>query len=290
MSANEQLPLKIDVDSFLSTIESAFDFLGKKYKFEVSVSIDSLKRLHSLPNESVYRNMEQRRAFVNPKNQDIILHKITYTNKENKRIIEIVTSRTVYNNISFFTFCDVLGIYIKRIQETGETPSYTDYSDSFDLKVLVEDFNTESISKDYEEGSIKELCNMLMSIEPVINGSSWPVLQDLKDIQLKKRGYSSIGQHGISFIDGIKEALESLLKDGYKIEYDETQLPPYEDNRLTPGIAYYNEQKNEIIYISFDFKGQEFIARINGQKLYSGLATKENYLTLKNKILNTASN
>lgn len=280
---NEELPHIIDLQTFLLTIESAFNFLCTKFAFELNITKEFLKADCTFKEIlNTYPDLQKAFAFATSANEVESIHKFKYINKKRKRIIEIVISSTVCNET--YTDCDIEAIYLKRLNENNVEPEYDDYANYFDLHTLAELLYNTPYNL-HLGNSIKYRCDTLLLTKKIINGGYWPILEELKDIELNKRGFTSLGKHPAEN-QKIKEEFSILLDHGYEIIDDELTLPPYEIGGYRSSIRYFNKNKKEIIFIVEDYREQEIYATVNAKLIYKGLPTKKDYLALKHKILN----
>ncbi|MCA6442166.1 MAG: hypothetical protein IM600_01940 [Bacteroidetes bacterium] len=255
---------KIDIKDFSRKFIDAFDFLTKKYNFKIS--------------EHKENSLKSDNSFI---------HKIIYTNSETKRIIEFVFIAEDYKT---HMFCRIADTYVKRINEHDEIPTYTDFANCLkidDLNDLIEVKYNYLETQEYPINYIDRVQFILYHLENIFTKNYWPTIAEIEDIQQKNKGFVSVGKQNVPYISLIKNELKELVNAGYEIVFDETQIPPYEQSFMGPSIKYYNHTRKLQIDITFQTRDQEFYVSTNRSKNYFyGIATKDDYLKLKNKILN----
>ena len=254
---------KIDIKDFSKKFIDGFGFLSKKYNFGISEVRESSSKKHNS-----------------------IIHKIIYTNADTKRIIEFVLIAEDYKTHMFSRIGDT---YVKRITENVAIPTYTDFANCFkidDLSELIEEKYKYSETQKYPENYIERTKYIIHHLEKIFTLNYWPSINEIGDIQQKRKGFVSVGKQNIPYIDIIKDELIELINFGYEIVFDETQIPPYEQDFMGPSIKYYNRERKLTIDITFQTRDQEFYVASNKNKNYFyGRATKDEYVKLKNMIL-----
>jgi hypothetical protein len=142
-------------------------------------------------------------------------------------------------------------------------------------------------TQEYPINYIDRVQFILYHLENIFTKNYWPTIAEIEDIQQKNKGFVSVGKQNVPYISLIKNELKELVNAGYEIVFDETQIPPYEQSFMGPSIKYYNHTRKLQIDITFQTRDQEFYVSTNRSKNYFyGIATKDEYLKLKNKILN----
>jgi hypothetical protein len=255
---------KIDIRDFSKKFINGFNFLIKKYNFKISELREN-----------------------SGKSDNSIIHKIIYTNTEAKRIIEFVLIAEDYKTHMFSRIGDT---YVKRIAENVEIPTYTDFANCFkidDLNELIEEKYNYPETQKYPENYIDRTQFIIYHLEKIFTQNYWPTITEIGDKQQKRMGFISVGKQNVPYINIIKDELMELVNFGYKIVFDETQIPPYEQSFMGPSIRYYNQERKLNLDITFQTRDQEFYVSTNKNKNYFyGRATKEEYMKLKDKILN----
>jgi hypothetical protein len=255
---------KIDIKDFTKKFVDGFDFLITKYNFRISEFRESPA-----------------------KKENSIIHKLIYTNTDTKRIIEFVSIADDYKTHMFSRIAET---YVKKILDNNSVPIYNDFENCYkisDLNELVIDkFKYPEIYKD-PETYIENVKHIFNHLEKIINSNYWPSINEIGEIQQKRIGFISIAKSIVPYINEIKAELTELTKNGFKIKFDETKIPPYEQSFMEPSICYINEEKKVTIDITFQTRDQEFYVSSNKNKNYFyGRTSKDDYIKLKNKILN----
>jgi hypothetical protein len=255
---------KINIKDFSKKFLEGFDFLTKKYDFRISEVRES-----------------------SAKKDNTIIYKLIYTNIDTKRIIEFVLIAEDYKTHMFSRIGET---YVKRISETNSVPAYTDFENCYKinhLEVLIADkYKYPEIQKE-PDTYIERAQHIFNQLEKIINSNYWPSMDEIGDIQQSRSAFISVGKSIVPYIDEIKASLTELTNNGYKIVFDETQIPPYEQSFMEPSISYYNSERRISIDITFQTRDQEFYVSSNKNKNYFyGRTIKDEYIKLKNKILN----
>ena len=221
------------------------------------------------------------------KKDNSIIHKLIFKNNDTNRIIEFVFIAEDYNTHMFSRIGET---YVKRILENGSEPSYIDFENCFkidELDELVFEKYKFPENPNYPVNYIERVKHIIRSLEKIFTTNYWPSINEIGEMQQSRLGFISVGKRAVPYIYEIKSELIELTNNGYKILFDETEIPPYEQSFMGPSISYLNSEKNISIDITFQTRDQEFYVSSNKNKNYFyGRATKDEYNKLKNKVLN----
>jgi hypothetical protein len=180
--------------------------------------------------------------------------------------------------------------YLKRIDENNTVPSYTDSTNCFtirDIEWIIDEKYKYSDNLDNTGNYIKRVTTIINQLDNLFIGNYWPKTSEIVSNQQEQNASVSIENITVPYINQLKKELNEIEKYGFKISFDETQIPPYEQSFTSPSIKYFNKEKKVTFTISFETRDQEFYVAKSKNKIYFyGKATTEEFVKLKNKIFN----
>ncbi len=237
---------KIDINTFKENILSKFDFLIEDYAYVLT---------------------ESRSNGI--KHLTDIVCKLDYFNKNIERNIQIVLIGEDYKT---HMFSYVGGMYIMRTSN-GKLPDYKSKEDCYTL------YNIEEIVQTDSQILKKKLLKDNI-FDAIIRGKHFPIFNDESTYGILKPLIQPFG------IYSIKEKLKDVLNYGYIIDFDESELPPYEQFFMGAGISYKNKSTGIWVSITFQARDQEFSVSSNSNKISPyGRTCNADYEKLKNEMI-----
>jgi hypothetical protein len=202
-----------------------------------------------------------------------VIYKLSYLNNKIERNIEIVLIGTDYTT---HMFSCLGGIYIMRTTNS-KIPDYKSKDNCYCL------YNLEDIlPKDcwfFKRYRLKDDI-----LESVITGKYWPEFHNDKTYGLLRRIIQPLD------ISSIKERLNEVLNYGYIIEFDESDLPPYEQSIMGARIAYKNMITGTRVDITFQSRDQEFYISSSSNRISRyGRTGDSDYEKLKQEMINVVN-
>jgi len=200
-----------------------------------------------------------------------IIHKLSYKNRSTKRLLEIVL---IGEDFKTHMFTRLGGIYMKRLNNKEIEPDYKDLDNCFQI------YGLEEILLQ-NQGSEKRIEFNDNSFFDVLKGTHWPDRDNPESFGILHSLMAPAG------IETIKEKLKEVHDYGYKITYDESDLPHYEQSFMGARISYENEITNTSVSITFQARDQEFYVGSSSNKISDyGRACLYDYEKLKNEMIN----
>ena len=244
---------KIHINDYIKEYKEKFRVLVDKYDFHIKELTESSIKSHNSK-----------------------IHKIQYINESVNRLIEVVLASEDYGTHMFSRYCDT---YFKRISSHKIVPDYTDIDNCFNL------FDISELAPNFNSNT--EIDLILKSIDQILTGKLWPSNELISGIKSKRLGYESkAGYRNPPYILEIKSALSDLTSNKFEIVFDESSIPPYEQSFMGPTLTYKNTDNGTIYSICFQTRDQEFyVAKNSNSNWFYGIATKDKYEELRNKII-----
>lgn len=237
---------KIDINILAESIRLKLAFLVKYYDYELT----------------------ENRSNGIKKATDIV-YKLDYINNKIERNIEVVLIGEDYKT---HMFSRVAGIYIMRTTNC-KLPDYKSEKDCYAL------YNIDDIQPK-NGGLFKRARLNDIILENVISGKNWPDFNDDKTHGILRRLIQPAG------IDSIKEKLTEALNYGFLIEFDESELPPYEQSFMGARISYKNSETGTWVDITFQARDQEFYVSSSSKKITNyGRTCDSDYEKLKQEMI-----
>lgn len=238
---------KINISEYANDIKQKLTYLVEYFDFKLS--------------ESLSQGIKYEKE---------IIQKLSYRNDSSKRLLEVVLIGEDYKT---HMFTRLGGIYLKRINKTGETPDYKDFENCCQIYRL-----DDILPKQYDSTDKIEFNDR--KFESVLKGTDWSVNDETATVGILHKLMLPSG------IEVIKEKLKEVQDYGYKIVYDESELPHYEQSFMGARISYENELTNTSVNITFQARDQEFYVASSSKKISDyGRTCDTDYEKLKNEMI-----
>jgi len=120
------------------------------------------------------------------------------------------------------------------------------------------------------EQLLNDFSEIIIDNFQIVIGNEWPTKEKIDQQLSVKMGYKTeAGWKPDPQIMRIKNELEFLIKIGFEIIQDDSELPEYDSFRWEPTIIYYNQIQEVLIEVEVDYRGSCNNMKI-GSKLKPG--------------------